>query len=253
VVMSGVERMKNYGVEFNTLTALNDYSVRFPVEIYRFLKKIGSRFHQYIPVVERKRISGSYPLEIIPPCYTGEAEITKWSVDPGMYGEFLKRVFDEWVKRDVGTYFVQLFDAVLANYAGVVPGLCIYAGACANPVLEYNGDVYSCDHFVFPEYRLGNIMERSLSELVVSRKNMEFGFAKRQSLPYECRSCRYTDICNGGCLRNRILRASEQGKNKNYLCSGLKEFYAHTEKRMRFMLKEIQNGRAPAGIMDAEI
>ncbi|MEG1999030.1 MAG: anaerobic sulfatase maturase, partial [Bacteroidales bacterium] len=250
-VMRGVELLQRHNVEFNTLSVITDYGAKFPLEIYRFFKEIGSRYMQFTPIVERwgDRDDG---LELLPP---GDGykniEMPPWCVDPNEYGDFYCRIFDEWVRNDVGDYYVQLFDATLAGTVGEQPGVCIYAKSCGHAsAIEYNGDVYSCDHFVFPEYKLGNIRTNGLVEMMLSEEQMKFGRDKRDKLPRQCFDCKFLNLCNGECPKNRISRTAEGETGLNYLCAGLKKYFAHSQPYMKFMANELANGRPPANVME---
>jgi uncharacterized protein len=250
-VMKGISLLKDYKVDFNTLTVINNHNANFPLEVYEFLKSIGSNFHQYIPIVEQEAADkGDYPLSLVSPDYQGKTNITDWSVTPVQYGNFYISIFDRWVRHDVGSVFVQMFDVMLANWIGEFGGLCVYDRTCGTAaVIEHNGDIYSCDHFVYPENLLGNIMERPLLSTMLSERQKKFGSAKRDALPTACLSCTYLDVCNGGCPKNRIQEATGIEKGLNYLCSGLKKLYAHVTPYMNFMAGELRNRRAPANVM----
>ncbi len=185
-VMNGIELLHRYNVEFNTLSTVNSYNVHYASETYRFLKKIGSGFMQFLSVVEIQADSGTeQKLQLIAPIHSQNVEVTDWSVDAMDYGKFLVTIFDEWVRNDVAKYYVQIFDATLANYVGENPGLCVFNDTCGDAlVMEHNGDLFSCDHFVYPEYFLGNITETPLIDLVKSQKQFDFGVGKRNTLPY---------------------------------------------------------------------
>lgn len=250
-VMKGIERLQRHGVEFNTLSVLHDYNVRFPLEIYHFFKDIGSRYMQFSPIVERL---GTRPdgLELLTAAENDdrEAELAPWSVDPIAYGDFYIAIFDEWVRRDVGQYFIQLFDATLAGTVGEQPGVCLYAKTCGHAMaMEHNGDVYACDHFVYPEYKRGNIYEKTLVEMALSEEQLQFGKDKQHALPAQCRSCRFLKLCNGECPKNRIAFSSDGEYGLNYLCEGLKRYFAHVEPAMKYMAEELRNQRPPASIM----
>ena len=178
-------------------------------------------------------------------------KVAPFCVDPEMWGDFLCALFDEWVRADVGEYFIQLFDATLANWAGQQPGICTLAKTCGHAAaMEWNGDVYSCDHFVFPQYRLGNIRTRTLTEMMYSPEQQRFGAAKRDALPRQCRECEYLFACNGECPRNRFARTADGEPGLNYLCAGYRRFFAHAAPYMDWMKHEYQNGRPPAGIVE---
>ncbi|MFV0392345.1 MAG: anaerobic sulfatase-maturation protein [Paludibacteraceae bacterium] len=249
-VMRGVEKLQKHGVEFNTLSVINDYNVQFPLDVYRFFKEIGSRYMQYSPIVERVSESRTDGLTLLPPDDTLDARLASWTVNPVEFGKFYIEIFDEWVRNDVGKYFVQLFDSTLANHVGAQPGVCIYAEKCGHAgVMEFNGDVYSCDHYVFPEYKLGNIKHQTLYEMMFQEKQLQFGADKRDKLPSQCLKCDVLKYCNGECPKNRIARTASGEPGLNYLCAGYKAFYRHVKPYMEFMANELHNKRPPANVM----
>jgi uncharacterized protein len=232
-VMRGVGFLKKHGVAFNTLTVVHQDNAQHPLEVYRFLRELGHNFFQFIPIVERV-----------------SAQVTEWSVKPQQYGKFLCALFDEWVRNDVGKIFVQLFDVTLAAWAGVEPALCVFQQTCGGSlVLEHNGDLYSCDHFVYPENRLGNIMEQPLADLLGSDPQTRFGRDKRDRLPRYCRDCEVRFVCNGECPKHRFTRTPDGEENLNYLCPAYKLFFAHVGPYMEFMANELRAERPPANIM----
>ena len=245
----GVELLQSHQVEFNTLSVVNDYSVRYPREIYRFFKMIGSHYLQFSPVVERL-LPGAGPTgqRLAAPNDQENVVMAPWTVDPLLYGRFLSAIFDEWILADVGSYYVVTFDAVLAKWCGMEPPNCALADSCGNgPVLEIGGDVYICDHYVYPQYCLGNIKERSLAALLLSTRQIEFGQKKTASLPAACRQCEYLSICAGECPKHRIVPTPDG--MMNYLCPGLKLFFSHTAPYMAYMKRQLENDRAPADVM----
>jgi uncharacterized protein len=250
-VMRSVGFLKKHGVEFNTLTVVPRYNSQYPLEIYRFLKEIGHRFMQFIPIVERIADEpGSNGLALISPDSKIPARVSNWSVEPLQYGKFLCAVFDEWSKRDIGKIYVQLFDVTLAAWVGEEPGLCVFQQTCgSSAVLEHNGDVYSCDHFVYPENRLGNIQDRSLSLMLNSKQQTGFGRNKLDGLPAQCRECTVRFICNGECPKHRFVQSAKEGEKLNYLCPGYKHFFTHVAPAMDFMAAELRAGRPPANLM----
>jgi len=253
-VMRGIELMQKHGVEFNTLSVINDYNANYPVEVYRFFREIGSRYMQFTPIIERigTRDDG---LELLTANDNPEdSEIASWSVSPIAYGNFYIRMFNEWVRRDVGKYYVQLFDATLACFVGEQPGVCLYAKTCGHALaMEHNGDVYACDHFVYPEYLRGNILLQSLTGITLSREQIRFGNDKRDRLPNQCQLCKYLPLCNGECPKNRIATTSDGEYGLNYLCPGLKKYFEHVYPYMEFMANELRNERPPANIMLSEL
>jgi uncharacterized protein len=250
-VMRGLGSLRKHGVEFNTLTVVQRHNSYYPLEVYRFLKEAGSGFMQFIPVVERiAKAPGASSLVLIAPASQEPASVSSWSVEPVQYGKFLCAIFDEWVRSDVGRYFVQIFDVALESWLGLPPGLCVFAETCgAALALEHNGDLYSCDHYVFPENKLGNVMENSLAVLVNSPAQRKFGADKRDSLPRYCRECEVRFACNGECLKHRFTRTPDGEEGLNYLCAGYKMFFRHIDPCMRFMAAELQAHRPPANVM----
>ncbi len=250
-VMKGVELLHRHKVEFNTLSTVNNYNVHFASETYRFLRQIGSGFIQFLPVVEQIDVNcAENGLTLIAPIHSKNGKVTDWSVSPSDYGKFLITVFDEWVRKDVARYFVQIFDATLANYTGENPGLCVFNDTCGDAlVMEHNGDLFSCDHFVYPEYFLGNIAETSLIDLVKSQKQFDFGIDKRNSLPGYCLKCEFRYACHGECPKHRFLLTPDGKPGLNYLCEAYKMFFRHVEPYMDFMAKELNNKRPPANVM----
>ncbi len=251
-IMKSIELLKKYDVRFNTLTVVNDYNSQYPLEIYRFLKRIGSGYMQFIPIVEQiAEQPGNDALELVSPDFQGEAKVSSWSVDPKAYGRFLISMFDEWVRQDVGKYYVQIFDVSLANWFGAPPGLCIFTETCGDAaVMEHNGDVYSCDHFVYPHDYLGNILDKPLVGMLTSEKQIKFGAKKRDKLPNQCLACEFKFACNGGCPKNRIIQTPQGEAGLNYLCAAYKMFFAHIKPAMDFMAEELRNERAPANVME---
>ncbi len=251
-VVRGIEILKKHRVEFNTLTVVNRRNARHPLAVYRFLKQIGSGYIQFIPIVEREDETADGLAG--PPDPNDETSldhhVTPWSVRPIDYGNFLVSIFREWVKKDVGRIFVQMFDATLASWAGERPGLCVFAPKCGTGLaMESNGDVYSCDHYVYPEYRIGNIMKGDFQEMIGSQKQTKFGNDKSDALPDCCRRCAYRFACNGGCPKHRFLRSSDREPGLNYLCAGYRKFFRATEPHMKTMTRLLRAGRAPAEVM----
>ena len=250
-VLQGLEQLKAHGVEFNTLSVVSRRNVKHPLKVYRFLKDIGSRFIQFIPLVERMSSSGALAGPPVRGTMRDEA-VTKWSVGPVAYGDFLIAVFDEWVQRDVGKIFVQMFDNALASWAGVGATLCVFAETCGRQlVVEHDGSTYACDHYVYPEYRLGNIRSQSFAEMLESDAQHSFGAAKRDTLPAQCRTCQVRFACNGGCPRQRFLETATGEPGLNYLCAGYRKFFRHVDPSMRAMTNLLRQGRAPAEVMHA--
>lgn len=250
-VMRGVEVLKKHDVEFNTLTTVHAGNVKHPLEVYEFLREVGSGFIQFIPIVERAAAqAGRDGLVLISPSFQDVAAVTPWSVDPLLYGRFLCDIFDQWVVRDVGRIFVQLFDVSLESWIGVGSSLCIFRPTCGSSLaVEHNGDVYSCDHFVYRENRLGNVMEQDLAAMVTSEQQQEFGKSKQTALPQYCLQCEVRFACNGECPKHRFTRTPDGEQGLNYLCPSYKIFFNHIDPAMRFMVRELTNGRSPANVM----
>ena len=248
-VMRAVELMKKHGVEFNLLATVNARSEERGAEVYRFLTSINP-YIQFLPVVEYVKMRpGKRPLIVSPD--EEDAVPAPWSVSAKGYGKFMCDVFDEWVKYDVGKNFVQLFDVTLGNWCGVPPSLCAFAEVCGDGlVVEHNGDVYSCDHFVYPEYRLGNIATDELSTMYRSREQQDFGRDKRDALPLECKRCNYYFLCRGECPKHRFEYATNGEPYMNVLCEGYKMFFRHTDPYMRYMKTLIEKGEPASKVMD---
>lgn len=240
-VMRGIRLLQKHSVEFNILTTVHAANADHPLEIYRFLRDdVGTSFMQFIPIVERDNDTG----------FQEGDQVTERSVGAEQYGRFLIRIFDEWVRRDVGRVFVQIFDVALAVWSGHKAGLCVFEETCgAALAMEHNGDVYSCDHFVEPKHWVGNIVDVPLREIVNSDKQRAFGLAKRTRLPQYCRSCEVRFICNGGCPKDRFIKTPDGEDGLNYLCAGFKAFFTHIGPAMRFMANELAHHRPPANIM----
>jgi uncharacterized protein len=250
-VMRGIEVLKSHGVEFNTLTVVHRESARRPLEVYRFLKEVGSGFVQFIPVVERVADAPTEDgLTLIAPEAKARARVSEWSVTAEDYGAFLCAIFDEWVRRDVGRVYVQQFDVALESWCGMEASLCVFRETCGTALaLEHNGDVYSCDHFVYPEHRLGNLRVIPLAELAASPRQAAFGEAKRDRLPAECRRCDVRFACHGECPKHRFALSHDGSRDLNYLCAAYKRFFHHIDPWMRYMANELAQGRPPANVM----
>jgi uncharacterized protein len=235
-VMRGLSLLKKHGVDYNILCTVNRLNADHPLDVYRFFRDtIGARFIQFIPVVERDRDTGN---------------VMRWAVRPDQFGRFLAGVFDEWVRHDVARVYVQHFDAALANWYGEHHGICVFSPTCGQAlVMEHNGDIYSCDHFVDRDHLLGNIMTDDLGGVVRGARQMRFGRDKQDALPGYCRTCQFLFACHGGCPKNRFVTTPGGEPGLNYLCEGYRLFFAHIAEPMRFMVQELQTGRAPANVM----
>lgn len=249
-VMNGIRLLNKHGVDWNAMAVVNDYNADYPLEFYHFFKEIGCHYIQFTPIVERldakpdgRKLAS--PLDV-------KADLAPFSVSPEQWGNFLCTIFDEWVRNDVGDYFVQIFDSTLANWVGEQPGVCTMAKTCGHAgVMEFNGDVYSCDHFVFPEYKLGNIHQKTLVEMMYSEQQLRFGQDKYDKLPQQCKNCTYGFACNGECPKNRFAYTADGEPGLNYLCKGYYQFFAHVAPYMDFMKRELEAQRPPSNIMEA--
>lgn len=238
-VMRGIELLHRCAVDFNTLTTISKAGEGRGSEVYRFLKNIGSRYMQFIPVYEYVDSKNN----IVSPD-DEQSVLASWSVSPIEYGKFMCDIFDCWVRNDVGSYFVNLFDSTLANYCGMNPGTCVYSETCgANAVMEHNGDIYPCDHFVYPRYKLGNVKESSLREIVSSENATRFGIDKRNSLPAQCLRCEYYFACHGECPKHRFAMSDKNESGLNSLCEGLYYFFSHVDPYMQMMKNLILEGK----------
>ena len=236
-VMEGIRLLQHYGVEWNAMAVVNRYNADHPQAFYRFFKSIGCQYIQFTPIVERnmQHADGRHLASIGD---ATDAPVTDFSVTPEQWGSFLCGLFDEWVKQDIGRVFVQIFDSMLANWVGVAPGSCIYAKECGHAgVMEYNGDVYSCDHFVFPQYKLGNINECTLIEMLYGEKQRRFSQLKYNKLPRQCKECRWAFACHGECPKNRFVNDRYGNPGLNYLCAGYRRFFEHIAPTMDEMKK----------------
>lgn len=240
-VMRGIHLLQACGVDFNILTTVHAANADHPLAIYRFLRdEVKTTFMQFIPIVERDNVTG----------FQEGNTITPRSVTAEQYGRFLVAIFDEWVRRDVGRVFVQIFDVALAAWTGNRPGLCIFEETCGSALaMEHNGDVFSCDHYVEPNYKLGNIVDIPLSDIAISPAQQTFGLSKRDTLPQYCRRCEVRFVCNGGCPKDRLLNTPDGEPGLNYLCAGYKAFFTHINVPMRFMARELAQRRTPANVM----
>jgi uncharacterized protein len=229
------------------MAVVHHANVSQPQAFYQFFRSIGCQFLQFTPVVERivKRGDGL----TLAPGLTEGGHLAPWSVTPRQWGDFLCGVYDAWVRHDVGEVFVQTFDATLANWAGVTPGVCSLSSLCGHAaVMEANGDVYACDHFVFPEYRLGNIRQQSLTAMLYGERQQAFSRVKQSALPRQCRECRYLFACHGECPKNRFVRDRYGEPGLNYLCAGYRQFFDHVAADMDYMKSELDGGRPPSNI-----
>ena len=248
-VMQGIKLLKKHGVEWNAMAVVNAYNVNHPLEFYRFFKENGCQFLQFTPIVERlTRHEDGRTLASL--ADKNEIPLSEASVTPEQWGYFLCAIFDEWVRKDVGKIFVEIFDCTLANWMGISPGICAYSKECGHAgVMEHNGDVYSCDHFVFPEYKLGNIRDQSLIDMLYGEQQQEFSRLKHSSLPRQCKECDMEFACHGECPKNRFMKDKYGDSGLNYLCPGYYHYYQHVAPYMDYMKQELMAQRPPSNIM----
>ena len=248
-VMQGINLLKKHGVEWNAMAVVNAYNANHPLEFYRFFKENGCQFLQFTPIVERlTRHEDGRTLASL--ADKDEISLSEASVAPEQWGNFLCAIFDEWVRKDVGKIFVEIFDCTLANWMGVSPGICAYSKECGHAgVMEHNGDVYSCDHFVFPEYKLGNIRDHSLIDMLYGEQQQEFSRLKHSSLPRQCKECDMEFACHGECPKNRFMKDKYGDSGLNYLCPGYYHYYQHVAPYMDYMKQELMAQRPPSNIM----
>lgn len=248
-VMQGIKLLKKHGVEWNAMAVVNAYNANHPLEFYRFFKENGCQFLQFTPIVERlTRHEDGRTLASL--ADKDEISLSEASVAPEQWGYFLCAIFDEWVRKDVGKIFVEIFDCTLANWMGISPGICAYTKECGHAgVMEHNGDVYSCDHFVFPEYKLGNIRDHSLIDMLYGEQQQEFSRLKHSSLPRQCKECDMEFACHGECPKNRFMKDKYGDSGLNYLCPGYYHYYQHVAPYMDYMKQELMSQRPPSNIM----
>ena len=249
-VMQGISLLKKHRVEWNAMAVVNAYNAEHPLEFYHFFRDNGCQYLQFTPIVERltEHEDGRTLASLAD---DREIPLADASVTPQQWGNFLCTIFDDWVRHDVGKTFVEIFDCTLANWMGVLPGICAYSKECGHAgVMEHNGDVYSCDHFVFPEYKLGNIREQSLIDMLYGEKQQAFSRLKHTSLPRQCKECDMEFACHGECPKNRFEKDKYGEQGLNYLCQGYYQYYTHVATYMDFMKRELLAQRPPANIMN---
>ena len=257
-VMAAAKLLRKFGVPFNTLTCVHRLNASRPLDVYRFLRsELDSTYIQFIPIVQLKEFETTAPqkwdesrLPIVgsPEAHPGHPNsvVADWSVDPEDYGYFLSRVFDEWRRKDFGKVLVNHVETLVAQHLGLPSQLCIYNEFCGKGVaLEHDGSVYSCDHYVYPEYRLGTVRDKTLAEMVFSAEQVKFGYGKSETLPRYCRECPYLEDCWGECPKNRLLRTPDGEPGLNYLCAGLKKFYKHAMPEVERIAAGIRHRQSP--------
>ena len=244
-VEQAINCLARHGVEFNTLTVVNQTNMHHPQRVYAYLKSVGSRYMQFIPLVERKMESEN----ALAHPHDRQTIMTPWSVDALQFGHFLNTIFDIWIREDIGDIGIQLFEQTLAAWCGLPPQVCVFAPVCGSAfAMEMNGDVYNCDHFVYPQYKLGNINDTTLRQMNIGRQNRQFGDDKSRLMAQECHSCQWLFACYGGCPKHRFLPSASGQLNENYLCAGYKLFFSHTAPVMNAMKILYENNLSPAEI-----
>ncbi|WP_213864431.1 anaerobic sulfatase maturase [Vibrio crassostreae] len=248
-VVQAIDLLRAHHVQFNTLTVIGSHNVDHALEVYQHLKALGSEVHQYIPLVERAAAKPTLEgLYLVDPEHDSAAKLTEWSVPSLKFGQFLATIFDYWVKHDVGQIFVPYFDNTLAGWAGEQGNMCTMAPRCGSAfAMEANGDIYNCDHYVYPEHKLGNIHSKTINEMNFSTQNYEFGI-KKKDLSEKCKKCPYVKLCNGGCPKQRFIPRADDFSD-NYLCAGYKHFFHSSEAKMKAMRDLWFAGRSPAEVM----
>ncbi len=246
-VMKGINMLNKFNVEWNAMAVINDFNADYPLDFYNFFKEIGCKYIQFAPIVERitDHSDGRHLSHM-----NSDGKLADFSITAEQWGNFLCTIFDEWVRNDVGDTFIQIFDSTLANWVGEQPGVCTMAKTCGHAgVMEFNGDVYSCDHFVFPEYKLGNIYTKSLVEMMYCEDQLKFGQQKSDSLTKQCKACKYRFACNGECPKNRFITSKDGEPGHNYLCEGFYKFFDHVAPYMEYMKGQLEKQQAPANVM----
>ncbi len=256
-VMSGLECLKKHKVEFNVLCCIAKHNSKKPIDVYQFFKEQGIQYIQFIPIVERyaDNTAAQLGLRFASPLSTGQnissTKVTQWTVTPSDYGDFLIKIFNQWIRSDVGSVFIMNFEWALSSFVNGFSPACTFSENCGKClVMEHNGDVYSCDHYVYPDYRLGNILNTNLKEMAESQKHLQFGKDKQMSLPTRCRKCDVLFACHGGCLKHRFVKPRNSHSNISYLCEGYKRFFKHITPYMKKMRQLIRQGKPAEMIMD---
>jgi uncharacterized protein len=257
-VMRGIGLLQKHGVEFNVLACVSRDTAYKPLEVYRFFKEAGITFIQFTPIVEREPdgATARTGLWLAPPATLDKAEpnvsVTPWTVEPERYGEFLIAIYEEWVRKDVGKVFVMNFEWALNAWVGEGSPVCIFARQCGRAVaVEHDGGVYACDHYVYPEYRLGNVKSDNLGEMVERSVASGFGPHKEGSLPRWCRECDVLAMCWGGCPKHRFTTSPYGEPGLHYLCAGYKKFFLHIRKYLRPISQLLEHGLPASMIMQA--
>lgn len=253
-VIQAIELLKRYKVEFNLLAVVSNNNVNYPEKVYNYLKSLGTAHIQFIPLVEREVVNAQEDeIRLIGPNFTRKVQVSPWSVPSLAYGQFLSRVFDLWVRQDIGKVFIQMFESTLASWCGYPAQMCIFSEKCGHSfALEFNGDLYNCDHYVYPEYKIGNINEVSITSMNNGKQAIQFGDDKKSNIATDCKNCPYLKQCHGGCPKHRFISSSTKSTNENnlnYFCEGYKFFFSHCSPYMRIMRNLIEEKTSPALLM----
>lgn len=255
-VYAALQLLKKHQVSFNVLTCVTSASSSKALEIYRFFKNEGVKHIQFIPIVERLPDAEALELGLrhaTPPKVSqtnAHRIVSEWTVESEKYGDFLIAIFEEWVRHDVGDIYVMNFEQSLTSWLGLPSTTCIFSETCGRAgIVEHNGDVFSCDHYMYPEYKIGNIYENNFVEMIDSKQQREFGLNKKQSLPSYCENCEVKFACHGECPKHRFLTTPDGEAGLNYLCSGYKKYFHHIHRYMKVIAQLIDNGLPASDIM----
>lgn len=254
-VLNALHKLQEYNIQYNVLTCVTDESSNHALEIYHFLKNEGVEYIQFIPIVERVANEQAKQLGLRHATPTSmmqeDIQLAPWTVNPEKYGDFLITIFDEWVRNDVGFVNVMNFESSLVSWMGLPATVCIFSETCGRAaIIEHNGDVYSCDHYMYPDYKLGNIQTQTFEEMINSVQQYEFGQAKKTTLPNYCQNCEVKFACNGECPKHRFLTTPDGEKGLNYLCEGYKKYFHHIHKYMKVMVQLLENDMPASKVMD---
>lgn len=250
-VVAAIEQLKQHQVDFNLLVVLNDTNVKYPEKMYRYLTSLGTAHIQFIPLVEREATEvGADEVRLIGPDFTRQANVTSWSVSALEYGQFLARVFAIWVRQDIGRVYIQLFESTLATWCDHPALMCVFSETCGHAfALEANGDLYNCDHYVYPEHKLGNLNQEPLVAMNNSDKAVQFGLDKKANMSVDCQTCPHLKQCHGGCPKHRFMPASDGKLNHNYFCEGFKHFFGYSAPYMKTMKQLLMQRQSPMMLM----
>jgi len=251
-VIQAINLLKRYQVEFNLLAVVSQNNVNQPEKVYNYLKSLGTAHIQFIPLVEREATDvKADEIRLIGPNFKRQAQVTKWSVPSLEYGQFLSRIFDLWVRQDIGKVFVQIFESTLATWCDYPAQMCIFSEKCGHAfALEANGDLYNCDHYVYPEHKIGNVNQLSITEMNQSKQANQFGEDKKLKIASDCQHCAFLKQCHGDCPKHRFMPSATGENNLSYFCEGYKQFFNHCTPYMKTMRSLIANHTSPALLME---